>query len=249
MSRKSFIQAQGATCKNWTWSWSFVNHANTTVIFGAWDRNTEGTRALILGEAWERNSSGKRKPAYSQSREHIKLIEEKGYKLLTFPIVFSDELQDENGIGPAKISGFEPNLVKKKLIRSGGNWYASDNSMPPTSAEEVDNPNGFIEGATKTISINAYERSKKARSACIKHYGAICAGCGFDFGKKYGEIGKGFIHVHHKVPLSEIRKEYKLDPLADLIPVCANCHAVVHLTQPAMTIEELRKCIALTEIA
>jgi 5-methylcytosine-specific restriction protein A len=249
MNRKSFMQAQGATCKNWTWSWSFVNHEKKIVIFGAWDRNTEGNRALILSEAWEKNSSGKRKPAYSQSREHIRLIDEEGYKIFTFPIIFSDELQDENGIGPAKISGFEPNLSKKKLIRAGINWYASDNSIPPISAEEVANPDGFIEGATKIISVNAYERSKKARLECIRHYGAVCAGCGFDFGKKYGVIGKGFIHVHHKVPLSEIRKEYKLNPITDLIPICANCHAMVHLTQPAMTIEELKKCIESREVA
>ena len=78
---------------------------------------------------------------------------------------------------------------------------------------------------------------------CIKEYGAVCAGCGFDFGKKYGKIGEGFIHVHHKVPLSNINNEYKLNPITDLIPVCANCHAMIHQTQPVMSIEELKKCI------
>ncbi|MBZ6758337.1 HNH endonuclease, partial [Klebsiella grimontii] len=26
MNRKQFIQSRGATCRNWTWSWSFINH-------------------------------------------------------------------------------------------------------------------------------------------------------------------------------------------------------------------------------
>ena len=64
MSRKSFIQSQGATCANWTWSWSFVNVEKQTVIFGAWDKNTEGSRSLILSEAWATNRAGRKNPAY-----------------------------------------------------------------------------------------------------------------------------------------------------------------------------------------
>lgn len=244
MSRKSFIQSHGATCANWTWSWSFVNVEKQTVIFGAWDKNTEGSRALLLSEAWAKNFSGRKNPAFPQSREHIRLVEEQGYKLLTFPIIFSDELQDEDGFGPAKIKGFKQVLTQRSLIRVGANWYASDDAVPTSIPEEVSNPERFVEGAAKTISVNAYERNSKARSACIKHYGAVCAICDFNFETAYGAIGKGFIHVHHIVPLGEIRREYELDPIRDLIPVCPNCHAIIHLTQPAMSIEELRNCLA-----
>ena len=52
--------------------------------------------------------------------------------------------------------------------------------------------------------------------------------CGFDFEKTYGEIGKGFIHVHHIVPVSEIGESYRVDYEKDLIPVCPNCHAMLH---------------------
>ena len=44
----------------------------------------------------------------------------------------------------------------------------------------------------------------------------------------YGEIGKDFIHVHHLIPLNEIGKEYIVDYKNDLIPVCPNCHAMLH---------------------
>lgn len=244
MNRKSFIQSQGATYANWTWSWSFVNVEKQAVIFGAWDKNTEGSRSLILSEAWAKSRAGRKNPAYPQSREHIRFVEEQGYKLLTFPIIFSDELQDEDGFGPAKIKGFEPVLTPKSLVRVGGSWYASDDAVPTSIAEEVSTPEKFVEGAAKTIAVNAYERNSKARSACIKHYGAVCVVCNFNFEAAYGAIGKGFINVHHIVPLAEIRREYELDPIRDLIPVCPNCHAIIHLTQPAMSIEELRSCLA-----
>ena len=249
MSRKSFIQSHGATCKNWTWSWSFVNEETQTVSFGAWDKNTEGSRSLILNEVWAKNKAGRKNPAYPQSRQHIRLVEEQGYKLLTFPIIFSDELQNEDGVGPAKIKGFEPTLTKKSLIRVGGKWYASDDAVPTTIPEEVSKPERYLEGAAKMIAVNAYERNSKARAACIKHYGAVCAICNFNFETAYGAIGKGFIHVHHIIPLAEIRREYELDPIHDLIPVCPNCHAIIHLTQPAQSVEELRSYLAVAKNA
>jgi len=163
------------------WSWSFVNVDEQTVIFGAWDKNTEGSRSLILSEAWAKSRAGRKSPAFTQSREHILLVEEQGYKLLTFPIIFSDELQDEDGFGPAKIKGFEPILTPKSLVRVGRSWYASDDVVPISIPEEVSNPERFMEGAAKMIAVNAYERNSKARTACIKHHGAVCAICNFNF--------------------------------------------------------------------
>jgi len=98
----------------------------------------------------------------------------------------------------------------------------------PKIPEEVENPERFPEGATRRIAINAYERSSKARAKCIEHYGPKCLVCGFDFAKTYGEMGRGFIVVHHLKPLSDIGKEYEVDPVADLRPVCPNCHAMLH---------------------
>jgi 5-methylcytosine-specific restriction protein A len=57
----------------------------------------------------------------------------------------------------------------------------------------------------------------------------------------YGEIGKGFIHVHHLKPVSEINGEYEVDPIEHLVPVCPNCHAMLHSQHPPLTIEELKK--------
>ncbi|MEO3736813.1 HNH endonuclease [Shewanella baltica] len=101
----------------------------------------------------------------------------------------------------------------------------------------------FIEDGVKQVIINAYERDPKARTACIEKYSATCQVCDFNFETKYGEIGKGFINVHHKVDIAIIGKSYQVDPVNDLIPVCPNCHAMLHTEKPAMDIEKLKQLI------
>ena len=64
-----------------------------------------------------------------------------------------------------------------------------------------------------------------------------------NFGNRYGELGEGYIHVHHVVPLSKIGKEYTVDPVKDLIPLCANCHAMVHRTGTTLTVDQVRKSL------
>jgi 5-methylcytosine-specific restriction enzyme A len=244
MNRKQFIESQGATCRNWTWSWSFVNEKEKTIIFGAWDLHTEGNTSLILSEDWQISRMGRKQPAYEQSREHIRLIEEEGYQLKTFPMKYSDANKDEDGFGPARIEGFVPKLTSKSLKKVGPSWYASDNVISNALPEEVETPEQYFEGASKKVSVNTYERNAEARAKCIKHHGYTCAACSFDFGKFYGAIGENYIHVHHVVPLSKIKKEYKLDPVKDLTPVCPNCHAIIHRAQPSLTVEQLKQHLA-----
>jgi len=109
--------------------------------------------------------------------------------------------------------------------------------------EQIENPKDFYEGASKAITVNAYERSPQARKSCIEHYGARCIICGIDFQEKYGDIGKGFIHVHHIKPLGEIGATYKVNPLTDLCPVCPNCHAMIHMRKPPYSISELKSML------
>ncbi len=124
MTRRQFIESNGATCNNWTWSWSFVNHAQRLVIFGAWDKHTTGVRALILADGWERNPKGRRNAGYGQAREHIRLIKQEGYELRTFPMLLSAAAPDVDAEGPSRIGGFAPVLTTKHLVRDGDAWYA-----------------------------------------------------------------------------------------------------------------------------
>jgi 5-methylcytosine-specific restriction protein A len=240
MSRKQFIESIGGICKSWTWSWSFVNHEKKIVIFGAWDINTTANKSLILDSKWEFSDSGRKNPGFSEACEYIDLIEKQDYKLQTFPIIYSNEKKNENGIGPATIKEIIPELKDRQLLKIGTCWYASNESAAQILPEEVTTPSLFNEGALKQITINIYERNNKARTACINHYGTSCTVCGFSFEKHYGEIGIGYIHVHHILPLSEIKAEYKIDPINDLRPICPNCHCMIHSAQPSLSIDQLK---------
>lgn len=101
----------------------------------------------------------------------------------------------------------------------------------------------YSEGAVYPVYVDRYERSRKARNACIQHYGSQCVICGFDFEKVYGPIGKNKIHVHHLTPLSEIQGEYEVDPIRDLRPVCPNCHLIIHSKKVPFTIEEVKNML------
>jgi predicted HNH restriction endonuclease len=117
--------------------------------------------------------------------------------------------------------------------------YRESRSLPG----EIRDGDHFVEGAVLTVSVNCFERNPRARRRCIDHYGAYCFLCGFDFGAVYGPIAQGFIHVHHLVPLSDLREEYEVDPIADLRPVCPNCHAVLHLGMEVLTIDKVRELL------
>lgn len=115
-------------------------------------------------------------------------------------------------------------------------------------SDEVADPQNYVEGATKTVAVNSFERNAKARLACIAHYGWKCQACQIDFQKTYGELGSEFIHVHHIRPLHEIGEEYEVDPIADLRPVCPNCHAMIHRQKPPMSVEHLSALIVSNQI-
>ena len=111
MNRKQFIKSRGATCHNWQWSWSFINEKDRVIIFGAWDRDTQGPISRIFSEKWQTNSKGRNNKGYNESRENIRLIEEEGYQLQTFPMIYSAANKDEKDIGPAKIDRIIPELT------------------------------------------------------------------------------------------------------------------------------------------
>ena len=161
---------------------------------------------------------------------------------------------ERDGILPTQhLAGFPPSLHAgiasispsgaAELEMTWSAFLASHGQQPILLPEEVTTPARFFEGATRQISVNIYERNPHARQQCIQHYGCRCSVCDFDFEHIFGKLGRGFIHVHHIKPLSEIHKEYEIDPVADLRPICPNCHAMIHRNTEMMTIGELRDLI------
>ena len=96
----------------------------------------------------------------------------------------------------------------------------------------------YSEGAEHKVSSKRLERSRALRSKAIKIHGTNCKVCNFSFKDKYGVLGNGFIHIHHIERLADTG-ERLVNPLTDLIPVCPNCHAMLHKKTPPLLPQEL----------
>lgn len=119
----------------------------------------------------------------------------------------------------------------------------SPQTIPVASVPQPVSSPTYIEGAAYETSITRYERDPVARAACLAAKGFRCTVCGFNFAEKYGELGEGYIHVHHLTPLADIAESYIVDPIRDLVPVCPNCHAMLHKRTPPLLPEELNRSL------
>ena len=97
--------------------------------------------------------------------------------------------------------------------------------------------------------VTHYERNQDARKACIEYYKErhegriVCECCGFDFSKAYPGIGEEYIEVHHLKPISQRGGEHQVVPEKDLVPLCSNCHSMIHRVGgqgDCMSLEELK---------
>lgn len=105
----------------------------------------------------------------------------------------------------------------------------------------------YLEGAKKYITHLSYERdsnlSRDKKARVLEEQGALlCEACGFDFHKKYGERGRGYIECHHNNPVSEMNGT-KSVTLNDLTLLCANCHRIAHRSNSLMTLVQLKEII------
>ena len=115
--------------------------------------------------------------------------------------------------------------------------------LPLEEVSEIEVPSEFEGSSNYFEKVKKYERSRINRAACIEVHGNSCKICSFSFGNTYGSYGEGFIHVHHIVPLSEMGGGYSLNPGTDLIPICPNCHSMLHLKQDVIHPDDLKKLI------
>ena len=150
--------------------------------------------------------------------------------------------------------GYEgiPRSVRECKDRGLIDFLLHPHQMVNDDVYDVDYPEDdekLYEGALVTVKANKYERNQKARRECVAKKGYQCSVCGRDFEATYGEIGKNFIHVHHLTPISTIGKEYELNVDTDLVPVCPNCHYMLHRKDPPYTIEELKDILFEVESA
>ena len=100
------------------------------------------------------------------------------------------------------------------------------------------------EGGLRVRLLRTAERDARLRAEAIRIHGTACHGCGFCFASAYGPWGEGHIEVHHMTPLGT-GGERKTNPATDLLPLCANCHRMVH-RRPGigLSVTELRELMA-----
>lgn len=137
----------------------------------------------------------------------------------------------------------EEEEYEERLFSDWANWTAGM-ILALLNIEKLDiSDKKYAEGGMNRILINKYERNPVNRQLCLAANGYTCKICGFNFEQKYGKIGKNFIHVHHIEKISLHKEEYYIDPETDLIPVCPNCHAMLHKEEPPMKPEKLLEII------
>lgn len=138
--------------------------------------------------------------------------------------------------------------LKKPVIDAFRELEYEEMEIDISITEELPKGIELYEGLKQTITVNKYERNKLARAICLDKFGFTCLACEFNFEEKYGDIGREFIHVHHIKPISEIGEEYKINPEEDLVPVCPNCHSMIHRDKhKTLTIDELKAKIKTEE--
>ena len=96
-----------------------------------------------------------------------------------------------------------------------------------------------LEGDRSSVMQNKYERSRFNRAMCLRHHGFTCKACGEKLVTKYGSVAQELIHVHHIKPVSSLGGASYVDPIHDLVPLCPNCHNVIHRVNPPLTLEQL----------
>jgi len=169
---------------------------------------------------------------------------------------YLEKIYNENGIERLKIalkavdrhivyyegtSG--ASVIKGRQVYDKWKQITENDFSETVFPDEVDKEAEYSEGKTRQVVVNSYERNRQARQECIQHFGLNCQICDFNFKERFGQLGQNFIHVHHVIEISTIGKEYSVNPITDLIPVCSNCHSMLHKKKPAYTVAELKEII------
>ncbi len=132
------------------------------------------------------------------------------------------------------------NIGEKYLLGNiNGFTFIFDNNFTENQRKEIidsDYKNLIIEeGYTKFSQIKTKTRSRKLAEVAKQHFTInekiYCSACNFGFEDFYGEIGRGYIEIHHIKPIFayDDRLEQNInDALENVTPVCSNCHRMIH---------------------
>lgn len=132
--------------------------------------------------------------------------------------------------------------LKSFFFQSGKRYREAAVWSIPLTKVPLPIQRGSKEGKVRVISSNVYERDPRNRRLAILYHGMTCKACGFNFFDVYGEHGKDFIEIHHIKPLHQLQgQEIHIDPKKDMIPLCSNCHKMIHRRKNIiLSVDELK---------
>jgi len=188
-------------------------------------RNLTATERSFVKNGYIERESGRNKPLYITDRGREYLARNIGAVnyLVSNDFSFSDLISSFKDIEEASKNG-------RKI-------------------EVFDENTTINEGVQVVVQTTVYKRSSKLRDKAIQFYTVDnrikCKSCCFDFEEFYGEYGKGFIEIHHQKPVyqydgedAELTIEQALE---NVIPVCSNCHRMIHRSRNnPLTIEQIK---------
>lgn len=213
-------------------------------FFNATDMERGERREIIL--EYRRNVYHARLEMDKQSSPRSRLLWKADFSEIIrnrFPSVYSYFLHDEDEL----FSEIPKLRFEKRSNNSDGysveclSLIDSKVLIDDLESEETEWYELRTEGNLVNYYGRRYERDPVNRKRAIEIHGLSCVACGFNFEAVYGERGKDFIEVHHIKPLSAIKEEIIIDPKEDLVPVCSNCHRMIHRKRDdVLTVEELK---------
>ncbi|MBI5840479.1 MAG: HNH endonuclease [Chloroflexi bacterium] len=189
---------------------------------------------------------------------HHTLDQRLGYTILGV----SETMNSSHRLSEKGLSYLQDNLLSVESLFSNNFGYAEtvygiaeiNTSRVAGKKITIFDENIFIfEGRRRAVTTQVYERSKLLRDKAIDFYTKngiiVCEACGFDFYKIYGDIGRGYIEIHHQKPVFQYDEidfsRLIAEALKDLIPLCANCHRMIHRKKDRpLSIQELREILA-----
>jgi hypothetical protein len=102
--------------------------------------------------------------------------------------------------------------------------------------DEITEPREYFSRSVMRVCVDSLERNAIVRRSCLVRKGPICEGCDRNFAEILGEKALKFLEIHR----AESLRKGASDDAENAILLCPNCHRLIHLRVPALTLEELR---------
>ena len=216
---------------------------NNEILFTEYDTNLK--LSIILSDARVSISITKEKNKnnflnFVKQTQNIK----KNYKIKEIIFWENEKINDNSHNDFSKITEvtIESNLInvnsEQEITNSISSCLQIFTDLKILNGEDISQ----LEGKQYHKLIKSYERSSALRKCAIAIHGYICSVCEIDFFEKYGEIGLGFIHIHHLETVADSGQRM-VNPETDLVPVCPNCHAMLHKKHPPIHPEKLKNML------